>query len=344
MCLAQAGAELVQDLRRSTALGFGELATHALAIATAYSAVLKAVKTRRPSAALLVNYTEFNARLASRLHALGVRVLWYAAPQVWAWRPHRARSFRRIVDRMAVILPFEEPLWRGHGVDARYVGHPALETSTLSRSDARRALGLSPNATAIALLPGSRPAEVRSLLPRMLDALDRVRNVRPAVEPRVLVAASLDRRTQDDLERACRLRDVPAFDVDPTRGAMGHLRAFDASICASGTATLEAVLCGAVPVVTYRVGLVTEIVARALLRTPHVALANVLLGRRAFSECVQGQARPGLLADALLKAIDQRPSLLAACAEVEALLRADLRPSVEVARMLEPLISARATA
>src|SRR5262249_8478193 len=138
--LAATGVELVADMQASTALGVGETAARAGAVVRALWTVLREARKRRPRAALLVNYTEFNARLAPRLRAGGARVLWYGAPQVWAWRPGRAAAFARWVDRMAVMLPFEERLWRAAGVDARYVGHPACEGTRLPRQQAREML------------------------------------------------------------------------------------------------------------------------------------------------------------------------------------------------------------
>jgi lipid-A-disaccharide synthase len=155
--LASAGTTLVGDLRASTALGVGEAGMRAWGVLRAWGAVVRAAKRRKPRAALLVNYSEFNARLAPQLRDAGVRVLWYGAPQVWAWRGSRTMSLRRCVDRMAVVLPFECPIWRSAGVDAHYVGHPSLETVPLDRDTARRALGMTPYAATVAVLPGSRP-------------------------------------------------------------------------------------------------------------------------------------------------------------------------------------------
>jgi len=166
---AAAGVELVGDMRDWTALGVGEAALRGGRVWQAWRAVVRAAQKRRPSAALLVNYTEFNARLAPRLHARGVRVLWYGAPQVWAWRAGRIAALRPSIDRLAVMLPFEEALWRKAGVDAHYVGHPALEVPAQDHAAARETLGLTPLAATVALLPGSRPHEVRNLLVPMLE-------------------------------------------------------------------------------------------------------------------------------------------------------------------------------
>jgi lipid-A-disaccharide synthase len=342
--LASRGMTLVGDLRASTALGVGEAGMRAWGVLRAWGSVVHSTRRRKPRAALLVNYTEFNARLAPHLRDAGVRVLWYGAPQVWAWRGERTATLRRCIDRMAVLLPFEAPLWRAAGVDAHYVGHPALELTPLDRDTARRALGMTPYAATVAVLPGSRPHEVRRLLVPMLDAYEIVRADRASVDARVLVAPSLDESTRRWLRDFCAARRVGMFDVDPHVGAMGVLRAFDAALCASGTASLEAALARAVPVIAYRVGVTTEMAARMLVTAPHVALPNILLGRRAFAELLQRDAQSPRIAQALEDALDRRQELVFACDEVEAALGHERTPSVSVARMLAPWLGVRAHA
>lgn len=334
--LAGRGVELVGDLRSTTALGLGEAVARSWNVLRAWRAVVRASDQRRPRAALLVNYTEFNTRLARRMRAAGVPVLWYGAPQVWAWRARRTASLRSVVDRMAVVLPFEERIWRKAGVDARYVGHPALETAALERQDARRALRIDAHAPAVAILPGSRPHEVRSLLDVMLDAFARLRARREILAGRILVAPSLDEATKRFVRARSRSWRVETFDVDACEGAPRVLRAFDAALCASGTASLEAALAHAVPVIAYRVGLSTEVVARLVLRTPYVGLPNVLLGREVFTELLQREARPDRVAAAVDRALAQRSELSRACDELEMLLGRDHAPSASVARLLAP--------
>jgi lipid-A-disaccharide synthase len=340
--LAGRGAELVADLRKLTALGVGEALLRGVSVARAWHSLTRAIQTRRPRAALLVDYTEFNARLAPRLRARGVPVLWYIAPQIWAWRAWRGQTLAASIDRMAVVLPFEEALWRKLGVDARYVGHPALESRRLTRNAARELLGLTPYAEAIAILPGSRPHEVRRLLMPMLDAYARVRADRGAVDARVLVAPSLDGATATWVRAQCSARRVRTFHVDPAEGAPAVLPAFDASLCASGTASLEAALARAVPVVAYRVGWSTELAARALIRTPDVALPNVLLGRRVFTELLQGEATCEKMTAAVDAALERRAALVSACDELESLLDPSASPSAAVAEMLAPWLDGAA--
>ncbi len=338
------GIELLGDLREWTALGVGEVGARAVGIVRSWRRVVRAVRDKRPRAALLVNYTEFNSRLAPRLQAEGVRVLWYGAPQVWAWRAGRTTALRTCVDRMAVMFPFEEPIWRTAGVDTHYVGHPALETEALGRGPARTALGMTPYAAAIAILPGSRPHEVRRLLGPMLEGYERIRADRASVDGRVLLAASLDPATRRWARAACAAGRVAAIDADPRFGATRVLRAFDVGICASGTASLEAALAGAVPIIAYRVGLTTELTARAFLRAEHVGLPNLLLGKRAFTELLQGDVGPESISNAVADALDRRPELLEACSQVEAAFGGQHTPSLGVARLLAPWLGLRAQA
>jgi lipid-A-disaccharide synthase len=342
--LQRRGMDLLGDLRDWTALGVGEVGARAFGVVRSWRRVTRAIAERRPRAALLVNYTEYNTRLAPRLQAEGVRVLWYGAPQVWAWRPGRTVALRSCVDRLAVMLPFEVSIWSAAGVDTRYVGHPALEVHAPARSDARAELGMTPYAAAIAILPGSRPHEVRRLLRPMLEGYERVRADRASIDGRVLLAPSLDSGTRAWARALCAAEHVEVFEVDPVAGAGCVLPAFDVALCASGTASLEAALARAVPIVAYRVGLTTELTARALLRSDHIALPNVLLGRRVFTELLQGDVRPETLGDALADGLDRRPALLEACAEVEGCFGEQRSPSVAVAQLLAPWLGVRARA
>jgi lipid-A-disaccharide synthase len=334
--LEAAGVTLLGNLRDTTAMGIGAVASRARAIIASGARILHAAAREPVEAALLVNYSDFNARLAPVLHRRGVHVVWYGAPQIWAWRGGRADALRPHVDRMAVMLPFEEPLWRARGVDAHYVGHPAREITMLTRADARRTLGLTERASTLAILPGSRPHEVLALLPPMLDAAERVRQDRASIDTRVLLASSLDRTTRNWARDLAAKYGVSTFDVSASQGAGAVLPAFDVALTASGTAALEAVLARAVPVVAYRVGLATEALARLLVRTPYYALPNVLLQRRAFPELMQRDVTAASLARAIARSLDARAELLLACDEVDRVLGDARSPSRAVAAMLLP--------
>lgn len=337
--LEREGTELVADLRDLTALGFADVAFRAYGIGLAYAKIRAAIAMRSPRAALLVNYTEFNTRIARVLWRRGVRVLWYGAPQIWAWRAGRADDLRRHVDRMAVMLPFEEELWRTRGVDAFYVGHPALEECSQSpsaRVEAREMLGMTPRAPAVAILPGSRPHEVKRLVVPLLEAYESVRRDRASLDGRLLLAPSLDERTRAFAREHADQLHVDVVEVDARAGLAPLLPAFDVSLCASGTASLECALARTIPVVCYRLGAATEAFARALVTTPFVALPNVLLGRAAFPELLQRDATPTKIAEALSDVLDERGGYLASCEHVETALRDQRRASLTVANMLEP--------
>lgn len=338
--LRDAGCELVADLRDVTAMGLGGVARRGLHVARAMCALRRAASRRQPSAALLVNYTEFNLRLARAVDAPAVL---YGAPQIWAWRPARAASIAQAVSRIAVMFPFEEPLWREAGARVTYVGHPATEAHVRPRDDARRALGLTERAEAIAILPGSRPHEVRRLLGEMLTAFARLRRDRGAIDARVLLAPSLDRTTRRRAEAAAREAGVSTVAVDARDGLAAHLAAFDAALVASGTASLECALCGVPPVVAYRVDRLTALAARALLQTPHVALPNVLLGRRAFAELLQGEATAQRMAREIARVLDAPEAAQRDAASVrEMLTLSGPSPSRRVAALLEALSRAPA--
>jgi lipid-A-disaccharide synthase len=319
-----AGVEPLVPPERSAALGVLDVALRAGRIARAMASVRRAIDERKPAAALLVNYTEFNARLLAPLRRAGVRVVWYAAPQIWAWRPRRGTAIARGCDAMAVILPFEEALWRERGANARYVGHPALEIARRDRDPLRAELGLV--GSALAILPGSRPAEVRRLLPAMIEAAS-------GREARVLLTRALDAKTRAWAAQRC--IDMPIVETSAHEGAAAVLGAFDVALCASGTASLECALAGVPPVVAYRVDPVAAFVAKHALTTKHVGLPNVLLGRRAFPELLQDDARADRMR-AELGAIERDARAREACEEVRALLGTHPAPSREVAEMLRP--------
>lgn len=345
--LEREGVSLVADLRDATAMGIAEVARRAAGVALSYGKLRAAISKRKPKAALLVNYTEFNTRLARDLWPMGVRVLWYGAPQTWAWRKGRAAPLRRNLDRMAVMLPFEEALWRQVGVDAHYVGHPALEERRIgdeARRVARETLGMTPFASAVAILPGSRPHEARRLLQPMLEGYESVRREIASVDARVMLAPSLDARTRAWARAIALEAEVEVVDVDARAGMSYALPAFDAALCASGTASLECALARVVPIIAYKVGLVTEIGARALLSTPWIGLPNILLGRAAFPELLQRSAAASRIADELGRVLDEREPYVRACDEVERALGGHAHASHEVARMLEPWLSPRVEA
>lgn len=289
-----AGVDVALDLASLTASGLVEAASRLPAIVRAYRTLLARVDRVRPRAAVLVDFSEFNTRLGVALRARGVPVLRVVAPQTWAWRPGRVKRLGDAADRVATLFAFEVPALRAAGVDARWVGHPAVEAPAVSRADARTRLSLSPQAVAVALLPGSRPGEVSRIAEPMLAAGAEL--AREGASVVVLRAPSLDAATRVSLAASARAHGLRVADV--TDGLEAVLPAFDAAIATAGTATLEAALLGVPPVVTYRASAFTALAARRLLRVSHVGLPNVLLDQRVYPELLQEHATGRALAAA----------------------------------------------
>ncbi len=318
----RAGVRLVSDMG-SPAMGLTDVAGRWPDALSAWLRLASEVRAERPRAAVLVDHTEFNWRLGKYLRGRGIPVLWCVAPQVWAWRPGRLRARSRPFDRLAVILPFEEALWRDAGADARYVGHPAIDMTVRPKHELRALLGLALDRQAVALLPGSRAHEVRRLAPAMLGAVAALEQTGRTVEARLGVAPLLDDATRTWLRREAAIAGVPTFDVDPRLGAIEWLGAFDASMVASGTATLEAAIAGAPPV---------------LIRVPSIGLPNVLLGHRAYPELLQDEVEPMRIALAVRSVLDDPAKfegLRASLRQTLVLPSSHLRTSAErtVARM-----------
>ena len=244
----------------------------------------------RPGAAVLVDSPDFNLRLARRLNRLGVPVVLYVSPQLWAWRRGRVRIVRRVAQEMLCILPFEVSFYREHGMDARYVGHPLVDD--FQREGLLGGAGTVEPGT-IALLPGSRRMEVRSLLPAMLAALERLDPAPSKV--RLIEAPGMGPFLDEVLEEAPRT-GVPLRRVrGPERRRV--LARTELAWTASGTATLECALLGVPMVVGYRLHPASYLLARMLVRVPHVALVNLIAGRRLVPELIQGRWNAGELAE-----------------------------------------------
>lgn len=246
-----------------------------------------AAAERRPAAAVLLDLPDFNLRLAARLRKLGIPVIYYISPQVWAWRPKRVEAIKRLVDKMLVILPFEEDFYRQHGVDAEFVGHPLVEDlpAPTAPNQARTASGLVPTSgPVVALLPGSRAKEVSRHLPLMLQGLAELRQSVPELRALLPVASTIERSQIDALVTASG-ESVTVLDGRASEA----LQAADVALVCSGTATLQTALLERPMVVVYRVSWLTFQILRRLVRVAHIALVNLIAGHKLVPELVQGE-------------------------------------------------------
>jgi len=250
----------------------------------------------RPDIAILIDYPDFNLRLARRCRAAGVPVLYFISPQVWAWRRGRVATMAGVVSKVLVILPFEAEIYRAAGVAVEFVGHPLLDLAAASRTprQERARLGLDPNRPLVALLPGSRRNEVGAHLAPMLGAAGRLAAEFRDVQFVMPVAPTCDRR--DLAERVAALAGQGPRPVLVTDDRYDAVAAADCAVVASGTATLETALLGVPMVIVYRMNPVTHLLARLLTRLPHIGMPNLIVGRRLVPELVQGDCTPERIA------------------------------------------------
>jgi lipid-A-disaccharide synthase len=289
--LVAAGLESVVSQSELAIAGLVEVLGSAARIARAYRALRATLIGRRPDLVLLVDSPDLNLPLAAVARRNGARVMYYIAPQVWAWRSGRVRQLRARTDHVAVIFPFEEPLLRAAGVRATFVGHPLVDRmaavrAKLEQEPAAPALGLDPARPILGLLPGSRRNELAGNLPVYLDAAERVRRAHPDVQIALALAPTL----------ADREPEVPAW-VRVIRGRSHALMAAStALLVAPGTATVEAALLGTPMLVAHRTHPISFELARRVSRVPSSCMVNLIAEEGIVPERLQQQARPAALA------------------------------------------------
>ena len=288
--MAAAGMEVVADPTAHAVVGTSEAVGRVPALYRAYRALVRRLREAPPRALVVIDFPEFNMRLARQARRAGVPVIYFIPPQVWAWRRGRVRVIARLASRVLAVFPFELPLYEAAGVSVDFVGHPILDVLPrgLDRAGARATLSVAPTEPLVGLFPGSRREEITRLLPAMLDAARRLTGPTGAGAPRFLLglAPAVDRALVERLVDAARAAGGPAIEVLPQR-TYEVMAAADAVLIASGTATLEAALLGAPMIVCYRVSRVTEVISRLLIRIPWISLPNILAGRLVVPEILQ---------------------------------------------------------
>jgi lipid-A-disaccharide synthase len=310
--LLDQGTTLLAHVRDLAVVGLLEVVRHLRSLRRVFARVLAEVDRARPDLAVLVDYPDFNLRLARELRRRGVPVLYYVSPQVWAWRRGRVRTIRETVSHMAVIFPFEAGFYREAGVPVTFVGHPLVDLvrPPADPAAALRDMGLDPARPVVALLPGSRPGEVGHNLPPLLGAVERLRSARPDLQFALALAPSLaPERVRERLGRA----PVPLIE-GRTHDLVGSAAL---ALVASGTATVETAILGTPMVVVYRLSPLTYLLGRPLVRVAHYAMANLIAGRAVVPELIQRDFTPERVAREALDLLGGHP-------ERTARMRADL--------------------
>jgi lipid-A-disaccharide synthase len=294
--MAAAGVELIEDLTARAVVGGTEAVSRLPMIWRAWRRLKRALAAERPAALVLIDFPEFNLRLARVARRAGIPVVYFIAPQIWAWRGGRIRDIRRSVSLVLAVLPFETPLYRRARVPVTFIGHPILDAleRAPSRAAARSALGLDADALVVGLLPGSRREEVGRVLPLIGVALRAIVARYPSARFVLGLAPTVPRADVTAL-----LAGTAPVEIVPDAHVV--MRAADLVLVASGTATLETALLGTPMIVCYRVSRLTELMARLLVRVPWISLVNLALGREVVPELYQREATGERLASEALR-------------------------------------------
>ncbi|MFC1549634.1 lipid-A-disaccharide synthase [Nitrospirota bacterium] len=294
--MKEAGVELVAGI--TNAIGLVEVLRKLGEIKRSLDMTVAAIERERPDVLVLIDYPDFNFRVARRVREMGIRILYYVTPQVWAWRKGRLRQMAKFVDRAAVILPFEEKVLKDAGIDAEFVGHPIaeeMEGSVPPKLDAKSILGLDTEKPYLAILPGSRDSELERLLPVLLRTVQRLAPELPGYGFILSIAPNIEAERYSDLISMFRELGVHVTGEDI---AMVYA-ASEAAVVASGTAAFQAVFTETPIAVIYKVSPVTYFIMRRLVDLEYYNLANLILGREAVKELIQDEAEPERIADEL---------------------------------------------
>ena len=312
--MAAAGVELLADFHQLAVMGFAEVVSRLPFFRRLLRRLEAEMASRGTALVLPIDYPGFNMRLARSARAQRRPVLYYIAPQVWAWHLSRIRQLARLANRLAVILPFEEQLFREAGAAVTFVGHPLLDAAPVAEGveSFRARLGLT-GGPVLALFPGSRPQEVAMHLALFTETALRLHSARPHIQPVIARSRAVPARMY---------HDAPFPETTETRALLANAQA---ALVKSGTTTLEAALAGTPMVVAYRTSALTFALARRLVRVEHIGLVNLVAGRRLAPEFVQHEATPGALVQALSPLMSDSPvrqAMVAGLSGVRAALQA----------------------
>jgi len=293
--MRDAGVDTFVDIREMAVMGIFEVLTHLPVILNAYQKVKTIFKTQKIDLLILVDYAGFNLKVAKLAKAHKIPVLFYISPKIWAWKAGRIKKIQRYVDHMAVILPFEVDIYRKANVPVTYVGSPTAESihCELGQAQAKKSLSIIGDKPVVGLLPGSRMSEISRLIPLFLKTVP----LFPEVQFVLALAPNL---TLEDIKPY--VAELNAHHVLIAKSQTARvIRASDAVVCASGTATLEVALLNTPMLVVYKMFYPTFLLARLLVKIHNVSLCNIVAGKRIVEELIQYQATPARIANELRK-------------------------------------------
>jgi lipid-A-disaccharide synthase len=303
--LKAAGGELLGEFTRFSVTGLIEAVRVVPRSIAMLRRLIGAAAERRPDVFVAIDFPDFNFRLMSALKRLGIPVVYYVGPQLWAWRPARMQTLKEGADRILVIFPFEAQIYRDAGVDARFVGHPLVDIAKAGqpRSSFLRDRGLIPEAPTVALLPGSRPNELEHTVPRMVAALPLIRARVPDVQFTVACAPNLEDWQFAPLMTAGEGLNRPVLVHDRTDDVIASS---DVAITASGTATVQCALHERPMVVVYRLSPLTYLFGKPFVKIDTYAMPNLIAGRHIVPELIQDGFTPPRVADETVSFLTDR--------------------------------------
>ncbi len=284
--LRQAGTEIFTDFRELAVMGLVEVLKRYRQIKAVFNQLVERLRREKPDLLILVDYPGFNLKLAKQAHKLGIPVLYYISPKVWAWRPGRVKTIRRYVDHMAVLFPFEETLYQDAGVPVSCVGHPLVDAvhSAFNAQQAKQHFEIEPEHRVLGLFPGSRRSEVEALLPIMLQTAEKIKQRHFDLEVVLPLAPGLDMAFLQPMLKQSGL-DIKVVSGD----FYDVIRSCDAIVAASGTVTLEIALMGVPHLIVYRVAPMSYRILKRLVKIPYVGLCNIVTHENIITELLQDE-------------------------------------------------------
>ena len=298
------GARIIVDSRQLSVVGLTEVISKLPTIYRAMDSVKKAMQRLRPDLLIPIDFPDFNFRIAAAAKKLKIPVLYYISPQIWAWRQSRVKKIKRLVDHMAVILPFEASFYHKHGVPVSFVGHPLLDR--IPSPCARSSKCSDSEKPVIGLLPGSREKEVATLLPVMLQAAQRINRSLPAVKFLVSCSSSI----QEDLLEGIFRQYAGSLDVSIVKGPVEPIFQKSAIlVCASGTVTLEAALHGTPTIIVYKVSPLSYWLGKRLIKVDYIGIANLIAEKQLMPELIQEEASPRPIAETVIRMLSEPEKL-----------------------------------
>jgi lipid-A-disaccharide synthase len=288
------GVELIFHIDRLSIMGFFEVIKNLSFIREVMKTMVSVIEAKRPDVAILIDYPGFNLRFAKKVKSLGIPVVYYISPQVWAWGGNRVKKMQALIDKMIVVFPFEKQIYDKFNIDCEFVGHPFLEVArpVLSLEDFQRKFDIRKNEVVVGLLPGSRWQEVEKILPIMLDSCQLLKARIKDVKLLLGLASTIKKERIESLLTQANSQVMIVENL--TYDLMKHA---DLLLIASGSATLECAILGTPFLVLYKTGFWNYVVAKSLINIPNIALANVVAGKRIIPEFIQKKAIPAHIAE-----------------------------------------------